>query len=287
RFRKGEKYRSHCSLCCCFLIISKFENEAVINALEVSDNANLTPYETFLFALTQLLPENWKQLRNDLTISKTKSKFNEVDSIQLRIRVGLDALSKFAKIVYKDPVDILVVVSLSGSIDKSIVISEDNKLLVQRNLVPDISGDIKFEATGSGCGLIQAILRYNTISAPEKQMFYLESVCQCTIENCKKRKIIVKRRVTYPKSDKLRTDPNNKILRIDVENNEIVVYFGDINNDGRSFSFDVDEIVEVGNAQPAEVTVFDYYAPENSATGSYSCGNPNSAESPTESEAEP
>ncbi|GIY10891.1 murinoglobulin-1 [Caerostris darwini] len=341
------------------LIISKFENETVINnALKCLDNANLTPYETFLFAYSEALAG--KQEAAQKRLDDIKPKANSTDGVEyyrnpngtkatnletaayavltnlqvgnpsadviglvryltknLNPRggfystqdtcVGLDALSKFAEIVYKDPVDILV--ALSGSIDKSAVISEDNKLLVQRNLVPDISGDIKFEATGSGCGLIQASLRYNTISAPEKQMFYLESVCQCTAEDCKKRKMIVNtsylpkgkasgmsvvkiKLVTGTAADKdsldqLRTDPNNGILRIDVENNEIIIYFADINNDGRSFSFFVIVIVQVENPQPGVATVFDYYAPENSATTSYSCGNPNSAESPTESEAEP
>ncbi|KAF8794906.1 CD109 antigen like protein [Argiope bruennichi] len=47
--------------------------------------------------------------------------------------VGLDALSKFAKIVYKDPVDITV--SISGGLNEQVKISEDNKLLVQRNKI--------------------------------------------------------------------------------------------------------------------------------------------------------
>ncbi|GBN92995.1 Murinoglobulin-1 [Araneus ventricosus] len=67
--------------------------------------------------------------------------------------VGLDALSKFAKIVYKDPVDIEV--KCSGILDKTIEINEDNKLLVQRNLVSDVPGDLNVEASGSGCGLIR------------------------------------------------------------------------------------------------------------------------------------
>ncbi|GBN85835.1 Alpha-2-macroglobulin-like protein 1, partial [Araneus ventricosus] len=67
--------------------------------------------------------------------------------------VGLDALSKFAKLVYNDPVSLSVTVS--GGLQENVNISEYNKLVVQRNEVTKIPSVLNIEATGKGCGLLQ------------------------------------------------------------------------------------------------------------------------------------
>ncbi|CAL1263347.1 unnamed protein product [Larinioides sclopetarius] len=217
--------------------------------------------------------------------------------------VGLDALSKFAKIVYKDPVDIEI--KFSSILDKTIEIVEDNKLLVQRNLVSDVPGDLNVEASGSGCGLIQAALRYNTKTPPEKQSFYLEVAGECTTSDCKQKKItVITSYIPSGKSsgmtvveikmvtgtvpvkeslDNLKADKNNHILRADYEGNKAVFYFPEITNQGERFEFLVDEVVEVDNPQPGTAKVYDYYATELSATTSYSFGDSDISGSSTES----
>ncbi|GBN36656.1 Alpha-2-macroglobulin [Araneus ventricosus] len=207
--------------------------------------------------------------------------------------VGLDALSQFAKIVYKDPVDITV--SISGGLNEQVQISEDNKVLVQRNEISQIPSELDIQATGTGCGLLQTSLRYNTLSPPEKNLFNIQVSGECTSSDCKQRRI--SGAVSYvPKGKKsgmsvvqikmvtgtvavkdslnqLTSDTNNKILRADVDNNQVNIYFTEISNDAQQFSFDVEEIVEVENPQPGTAKVFDYYAPENSASTTYSYGN--------------
>ncbi|GFR23611.1 murinoglobulin-1 [Trichonephila clavata] len=211
--------------------------------------------------------------------------------------VGLDALSKFAKIVYKDPVDISV--TISGGLNKKIEISEDNKLLVQRNMVDEVPSVLKIEAVGSGCGLVQTSLRYNTNTPPEKQKFYLEVVGACSSSDCKQKKItcilsyVPKGKVagmsvvqikmvtgTVPEKeslDQLTANENNNILRVDVENNEVIIYLLEVSNEFKEIQFNVEQVVEVSNPQPGTAKVFDYYTPENSATTSYSFGDPESA----------
>ncbi|GBM68563.1 Alpha-2-macroglobulin-like protein 1 [Araneus ventricosus] len=207
--------------------------------------------------------------------------------------VGLDALSKFAKIVYKDPVDITV--SISGSLNEQVRISEDNKLLVQRNEIFQIPSQLSIRATGTGCGLLQTSLRYNTLSPPEKNLFNIQVSGECTSSDCKQRRI--SGAVSYvPKGKKsgmsvvqikmvtgtiavkdslnqLTSDSRNKILRADIDNNQVNIYFTEISNDAQRFSFDVEEIVEVENPQPGTAKIFDYYAPENSASTTYAYGN--------------
>ncbi|GFS48625.1 alpha-2-macroglobulin [Nephila pilipes] len=142
-------------------------------------------------------------------------------------------------------------------------------------------------------------LRYNTNTPPEKQMFYLEVVGACISSDCKQKKITVV--VSYiPKGkaagmsviqikmvtgtvpvreslNQLIGDEDKQILRTEVENNEVNIYLSSISNDATQVSFDVEEVVQVSNPQPGTAKVFDYYAPENSATTSYSFGDSDSA----------
>ncbi|XP_055924186.1 alpha-2-macroglobulin-like [Argiope bruennichi] len=207
--------------------------------------------------------------------------------------VGLDALSEFAKLVYADPLDISV--SIKGGLNEQVQIDEDNKLLVQRNKVSQIPSQLNIEATGTGCGLLQISLRYNTRTPPEEKFFNLQVTGYCTSTDCKQRKISTAVRYT-PQGQKsgmsvvqikmisgtiavkdslnqLTSDPTNNILRADVENNQVNVYFTEISNNAQEFSFDVEEIVEVENPQPGIAKVFDYYAPEYSTSVSYTFGN--------------
>ncbi|GFS90052.1 alpha-1-inhibitor 3 [Nephila pilipes] len=215
--------------------------------------------------------------------------------------VGLHALSNFAKIVFKDPINIQV--SLSGGLQETVQITEDNKLLVQRNMVSQVPSQLKIQASGTGCGLFQTYLRYNTNTPPEKKKFYLEVLGGCTSPDCKKGKITTD--VSYlPQGkaagmsiveikmitgvvpvreslDKLTSNRRNKILKVDVEDNKVICYFDEISNNDNQFSFDVERVIEVKNPQPGSAKVFDYYAPENSATTSYSFQNSTSKQPST------
>ncbi|GFX13536.1 alpha-1-inhibitor 3 [Trichonephila clavipes] len=207
--------------------------------------------------------------------------------------VGLHALSNFSSVVFKEPVNILV--SISGGLQETVQITEDNKLLVQRNMVSQVPSQLKIQASGSGCGLIQTSLRYNTNNPPEKMKFYLKVFGECTSPDCDKGKITVD--VSYlPKGkaagmsvvqikmvtgvvpvrdslDKLTSNKRSKILKADVEDNKVNCYLNKISNNDIQFSFDVERVIKVENPQPGSAKVFDYYAPENSAATSYSFQN--------------
>ncbi|GIY10889.1 alpha-1-macroglobulin [Caerostris darwini] len=203
--------------------------------------------------------------------------------------VGLDALSKFAKIIFKDPVDISV--SISGGLTENVKITEDNKLLVQRNKVSQVPSTLDITATGTGCGLIQTSLRYNSLTPPENNTFSLNLIGECTSTDCRQRRIVtvVKYLPQGKKSgmslvqikmisgtiavqdslDQITADRSNNILRTDIENNKVNIYLSEISNAGQQFSFDVQQIVHVYNPQPGKANVFDYYAPEFTSSTTY------------------
>ncbi|GFT36436.1 alpha-2-macroglobulin [Nephila pilipes] len=207
--------------------------------------------------------------------------------------VGLHALSNFAKLVYKDPDNIQV--SISGGLQETVQITENNKLLVQRNMVSQVPSTLNIQAQGQGCGLLQTSLRYHTNTPPEQNKFRLNVVGDCIGPDCKQRKIttvvsyipagkiagmsVVQIKMvtgTVPDRDsldQLTANPNNKILRTDIEDNQVVCYLSEVSNYDMQFSFNVEVVIEVSNPQPGTAKVFDYYAPENFAATTYSFEN--------------
>ncbi|GFR05259.1 alpha-1-inhibitor 3 [Trichonephila clavata] len=182
--------------------------------------------------------------------------------------VGLNALSNFSSLVFKEPVNILV--SISGGLNETVQITEDNRLLVQRNMVSEVPSQLKIQASGTGCGLIQTSLRYNTNNPPEKKKFYLEVFGDCTSPDCDKGKITVD--VSYLPEGKaagmsvvqikmLTSNRRSKILKVDVEDNTVNCYLNEISNNDIQFSFDVERVIKVENPQPGTAKVFDYYTP--------------------------
>ena len=55
--------------------------------------------------------------------------------------------------------------------------NSDNLLLVQRSkletLTPEGANEVSFKVKGTGCFMVQTILRYNVQESPEKQSFIL------------------------------------------------------------------------------------------------------------------
>ncbi|KAG8180424.1 hypothetical protein JTE90_022773 [Oedothorax gibbosus] len=203
--------------------------------------------------------------------------------------VGLTALAGFGKLVYAKPIHLTV--SVSGALNEEVQVTKDNKILVQRKQVEQVPGKLKVKTKGSGCGLIQVTLRYNSLTPPGENKYYIKVLGQCHGVNCTDRKISGTVRylpdgksagfstVTLKMVTGIVPDPNgikqlpgqngNKILRADVEGNSIVLYFNDINNYGENFEFPVNRVVKVDNPQPGSATVVNYYNPVVSTTTTY------------------
>ncbi|XP_035207333.1 ovostatin-like isoform X2 [Stegodyphus dumicola] len=207
--------------------------------------------------------------------------------------VGLEALSEIAKLIFKDTLDITLTVT--GGLEKTIKLTEEDKLVVKRNRISEVPSEVKVEATGSGCALIQKTLLYNTKTPPTKNLFYLEVVGNCLDGDCKQGEItvivsyipagessgmslvevkMISGMVPVKESlDKLLRDEDLKLMRYGIENDVVVFYYSEISNTGKRFVFQVEEAVKVDDRHPGTAKVYDYYAKEKSASTSYSLGN--------------
>nr|WBW70092.1 venom protein [Lampona murina] len=207
--------------------------------------------------------------------------------------MGMEALGAFAKLTFKDPVDITI--KVTGGLEKEIEIKEDEKLVVQRHKVDEVPSEVHLEAKGSGCAVIQKILRYNSKTSPEKRNFNLEAVGKCSDDQCKRGTISLS--FSYIPEDrktgmslievkmssglapvkesleKLLEDNTLKLMRYDVENNVVVFYFNEITNNEKGFSFEVERVIQVENSQPGTIKLYDYYNRDVSSSTTYSVAN--------------
>merc|ERR1711963_646092 len=94
--------------------------------------------------------------------------------------VALQALSMYSRNVTSTPVDLTVTISNSIPHEGEDVsrlgvfsISETDKLLLRRQTVPNLPSKLTVETKGSGCAMVQTVLRYNTPEATENSGFTL------------------------------------------------------------------------------------------------------------------
>jgi len=201
--------------------------------------------------------------------------------------IGLSALAGFGKLVFAKPINLNV--SVSGALNEEVQVTKDNQILVQRKQVEHVPGKLKIKTSGSGCGLIQVTLRYNSFTPPGQDKYYINVIGQCHGDNCNDRQItgtvrylpdgksagfstVTIKMITgiVPDSDGIKKLPGqNGILRADVDGNNVILYYNDITNDGVNFAFPVIRVVVVDNPQPGSATVVNYYNPVVTTTTTY------------------
>jgi len=96
--------------------------------------------------------------------------------------VALQALSMYSQNISSIPLDMSITVSRSSLTEEGENVSEwlgvfsmdeTDKLLLRRQKVPDLPSQLTVETEGSGCALVQTVLRYNTPEATENSGFTL------------------------------------------------------------------------------------------------------------------
>ncbi|GFW15601.1 alpha-2-macroglobulin-like protein 1 [Trichonephila clavipes] len=155
------------------LLISKYENQTVIaKAMScLNKNPALRPYETFLYAYAKALAgeknEAAQKLIDDIK-PKNGAEYYKNPNGTLSINIETAAYAILANLQLRNSA------------------SEYNEIWFSQ-----VPSQLKIQASGSGCGLIQTSLRYNTNNPPEKMKFYLKGFGECTSPDCDKGKITV------------------------------------------------------------------------------------------------
>ncbi|XP_015362786.1 pregnancy zone protein-like isoform X1 [Marmota marmota marmota] len=270
-----------------------------------SAEVEMTSYVLLAYLTTQPTPSS-----EDLSVAsrivkwiiKQQNPFGGFTSTQDTV-VALQALSKYGAATFtKSKKAVSVTVKSSNTFSEEFHIDDDNRLLLQEVMLPEIPEDYDTTVLGSGCVYLQTSLRYNILPKKEgKDPFTLH--VDSHPKNCDgvdaHRKFQIHINISYagerpnsnmvivdvkmisgfipvkPSVKKLQEQP--EIQRTEVSTNHVLIYLRKLTNQALSFSFLVEQDMQVKNLKPAIVKAYDYYETDEYTIEEYSV--PCSAES--------
>lgn len=217
--------------------------------------------------------------------------------------VALQALSKYGAATFtKREKAAIVTVKSSDTFSEEFQVDDSNRLLLQEVALPEVPGEYSTTVSGSGCVYLQTSLRYNILPKKEGKLPFTLNV-DTVPKNCDgvdaHRKFQIHVNISYtgerPSSNMVIVDvkmisgfipvkPSVKklqempqIKRTEVSTNHVLIYFEELTKQALSFSFSVDQDIQIENLKPAAVKIYDYYETEEFTIEEYSA--PCSAES--------
>ncbi|KAM5262732.1 pregnancy zone protein-like [Ctenodactylus gundi] len=209
--------------------------------------------------------------------------------------VALQALAKYeaATFTTDEKVSVLNIKS-SKTFAKEFHVNDTNRLVLQEVDLPEVPGDYRTTVSGSGCVYHQVSLRYNVLPKKEGKVPFalqVDALPQDDPGMDTPRNFQIHVNISYtgerPSSNmaiadvkmvsgfvpvkttvrKLEEKP--EIRRTEVSNNHVLIYFDELTNQVMSFSFSVEQDIQVENLKPAAVKVYDYYETDEFAIEEY------------------
>ncbi|XP_066273833.1 alpha-2-macroglobulin-like isoform X2 [Branchiostoma lanceolatum] len=202
--------------------------------------------------------------------------------------MALQALARYAEMAYGEGVDIEVQVQTAEGLDKTFTITDTNSLVLQRVEVPVTPTDISVRATGKGCALLQANVRYNIEEEEPVPSFEVNikmldvpellrdeggesspcsvkmmSICTRFVDDEPSNMAVVAVKMVsgfIPDKTSLKTLKKEKtIKKYEIDGKMVNLYFDELTNEMTCFEFMVEQNIKVKNTKPGVVTVYDYY----------------------------
>uniref|UniRef100_A0A8D1W1V6 Alpha-2-macroglobulin n=1 Tax=Sus scrofa TaxID=9823 RepID=A0A8D1W1V6_PIG len=193
--------------------------------------------------------------------------------------VALQALSKYGALTFtKWEKAATVTVKSSESFSKEFQVDETNRLLLQEVTLPEIPGEYSTVVSGSGCVYLQTSLRYNVLPKKGRKAPFTLKV-DTDSKNCDAvdahRKIQIHINISYtgerPSSNMVIVDVKMVSGFIPVKSSvKKVSPKSLLTSEVLSFSFSVEQDIQVKNLKPATVKAYDYYETEEFAIEEYS-----------------
>ncbi|KAM5333821.1 pregnancy zone protein-like isoform 2-T2 [Glossophaga mutica] len=210
--------------------------------------------------------------------------------------VALQALSKYGAATFtKREKAATVTIKSSETFSEELHVDEANRLLLQEVTLSEIPGEYSTTVSGSGCVYLQTSLRYNVPPKKEEKApftlnvdtlpkdydgvdahrkFQLHINISYTGERPSSNMVIVDVKMVSgfipvkPSVKKLQEKP--QIQRTEVSTNHVLIYFEELTKQTLSFSFSVEQDIQVENLKPAIVKAYDYYETDEFTIEEYS-----------------
>uniref|UniRef100_A0A8C8WPI5 Pregnancy zone protein-like n=1 Tax=Panthera leo TaxID=9689 RepID=A0A8C8WPI5_PANLE len=200
--------------------------------------------------------------------------------------VALQALSKYGAATFsKMEKAAVVTVKSSETFSEKFQVHNANRLLLQEIRLPEIPGEYSTTVSGSGCVYLQTSLRYNVLPKKEGKVPFALKV-DTLPKNCDgveaHRKLQIHINISYtgerPSSNMAIVDVKmisgfipvkSSVKRLILDSNLVFLSL-QLTNQTLSFSFSVEQDIQVNNLKPATVKAYDYYETEEFTIEEYS-----------------
>ncbi|NXF11304.1 A2ML1 protein, partial [Smithornis capensis] len=195
--------------------------------------------------------------------------------------VALEALALYAtKIFSNDGPDLHVSLTSMG-FNQNFQVDNNNRLLLQRVELPVIPQDYTVRVQGHGCLFLQAILRYHLPPPRSDATFALSVQTECIAPNATQFPVTVHTRYTGNRVstnmvliqvellsgyspvagslEELKKMP--LVKKVESEADQVILYLEELTRKPQTYTFLVEQDMQVKDRKPANIKVYDYYMP--------------------------
>ncbi|XP_006119999.2 alpha-2-macroglobulin-like protein 1 [Pelodiscus sinensis] len=207
--------------------------------------------------------------------------------------VALQALARYGAVTFVKSGNVSVTVKSDKNFQQSFHVAPANRLVLQKQPLPDIPGNYTIQAAGTGCVYVQTVLRYNVPPPKNAETFTLsvktgESKCEMQTRprflsllisvsyigsRGTSNMVIIKVKMLsgfYPvRGTDYFLQQQPFVRRVEIGGEDLTIYLDQLNKETQTYSFTMSQDILVKDLKPAVVKVYDYYQPDEQATVEY------------------